>query len=604
MASINADQESEISFISGVTAQGTIAAKSFWTWADNDPATYNNTSFEAKWGATQAGTAGALTVAFDPASNWTDTEKSAFTAAMHLWSAETNITFNLIGNAGAADTVIARSTDGTAQGGITYLDTGNIGSSQLGSAISGSVTIDTSKGGFGPIGSAFSVAGGYPWQTVLHELGHVIGLGHAGAYNDGTTNSSPQLTSYDTNAYSLMSYNEAGDYSSAFYWGTSGGYSRSPVTPMMLDILAADRIYGAPVGGPLSGGQTFGFHTNIAGDIAQFFDFSINTKPVVTLFDTGLNNTLDLSGFTTGSTVDLHQGMFSSVAGLTGNIGIAFGTRIDTLIAGGASDTITGNDDGNVLMGGGGTDTITGGAGNDHIYGNLLSSTQGTTDGADVINTGAGSNYVNGNAGNDTITASVGSNRLYGGQGNDTIHVTGNGNNHLNGNLGDDTLMVDGGTNDIHGGQGNDTIQASGGNNQSFGEVGNDLIWAGTGIDRMTGGAGSDLFVLGSSANGNNATWDEILDFTDGLDKLHMDANGGLPLVLHAAATFNDEATAAAYAQAAFGSSTGEAAALQIGGDTYLFYTIGAGTDAVVKLDGINAGLIDQSDFVTGTAHL
>jgi len=603
VAIVSADQESEVSFISGVTAQGTIAAKSFWTWADNNPATYNSTSTEGKWGETRAGTPGVLTVAFNPASNWTDTEKAAFTASMHLWSAEANVTFNLVSNAATADLTITRSGDGGAQGGYS-VDTGDIGSSQLGRFVSGSLTIDTSVGGFGPIGSAFSVAGGYPWQTILHELGHVIGLGHAGAYNEGTTTASAQLTPYDNTAYSLMSYNEAPHYSSSFVWGNSGGYARSPVTPMMLDILAADRIYGAPVGGPLSGGQTFGFHTNIAGDIAQFFDFSVNAKPVITLFDTGLNNTLDLSGFTIGSTVDLHPGTFSSVAGLIGNVGIALGTRIDTLIGGSASDTVTGNDDGDVLMGGGGTDTISGGAGNDHIYGNLRSSTQGATDGADAIDTGGGSNYVNGNAGDDTITAGGGSNRLYGGQGNDVIHVTGNGTNHLNGNLGDDTLIVDGGTNDIHGGQGNDTIQATGGNNQSFGELGNDVIWGGSGIDRMTGGSGSDLFVLNGTPNSDRAAWDEIVDFTDGVDKLHMDANGGLPLVLHTASSFNDEASAAAYAQAAFGNSTGEAAALQVGNDTYLFYTIGAGTDAVVRLDGINAGQIDQSDFVTGTSHL
>ena len=604
MASISADQESEISFISGVTAQGTIAAKSFWTWADNNPATYNNTSYEAKWGATSAGTPGALTFAFNPDSSWTDSEKAAFTASMHLWSAETNISFNQISDVATADLVIARTSDGKAEGGITYLDTGDIGSSRLGSAINASITVDTSKAGFGPIGSSFAVAGGYPWQTILHELGHVIGLGHAGAYNAGTIKVSPQLTSYDNTAYSLMSYNEAPTFSSAFSWGTSGGYARSPVTPMMLDILAADRLYGTPTSGPLSGGQIFGFHTNIAGDIAQFFDFSVNTRPVITLFDTGLNNSLDLSGFSSASTVDLHQGTFSSVAGLTGNIGIAFGTRIDTLIADGASDTITGNDDGNVLMGGGSGDAITGGAGNDHIYGNLLSSTQGAADGADVINAGGGSNYVNGNAGDDTITASTGSNRLYGGQGNDTIHVSGHGINHLNGNLGDDTLTVDGGSNDLHGGQGNDTIQANGGNNQSFGELGNDVFWGGSGIDRMTGGAGSDLFVLSGTQNSDHATWDEIVDFADGLDKLHMEANGGLPFVIHAETSFDDEAGAAAFAQITFGNATGEAAALQVGSDTYLFYTVSAGTDAVVKLDGIDAGLIDESDFVLGTTHL
>jgi serralysin len=606
VADITPDQQTEITFISGVTPQGTNAATSFWTWNRNsNPPTYSSfLSYEAKWGPGRAGTGGSLTIAFAPDSNWSATEQSAFTAAMHLWSAEANVTFNIVGDIALADVGIARTSDKAAQGGIGNFDEGDIGTTHLGQALDGSITIDTSQFGFGPIGAAFSSVGGYPWETIIHELGHVIGLGHAGAYDAAGSDTSPQLTAYDNTAYSLMSYNNAPDYSSDFAWGSSGGLQRSPVTPMMLDIAAADRIYGLPVGGPLSGGQTFGFNTNIDASIRNFFDFTVNTRPVVTLFDTGTNNAFDLSGFTIGSNVNLNPGTFSSVAGLVNNIGIAFGTRIDTAIGGTASDHFQGNGDGNILMGGGGTDTITGGAGNDHIYGNLQTSVQGSTDGADLIDTGGGSNYVNGNAGNDTITASTGSNRLYGGQGNDVIQVTGRGANHLNGNLGDDQLQVSAGSNDIHGGQGNDTILPTGGNNQSFGELGNDVIWGASGRDVMTGGAGSDLFVLSGPANTSSGTWDEITDFADGTDKLHMDANGGLPLVFHAPSSFADEASAAAYAQTIFGSSTGEAAALQVGADTYLFYTIGAGADAVVRLDGINAALIDQSDFVTGTSHL
>ena len=605
MADITPDQQTEITFLSGITSQGTNAATSFWTWNRDTPATYSSfLSYEAKWGQPHAGTSGSLTIAFATGSSWSAAEQSAFTAAMHLWSAEANITFNIVSDTAAPNVTISRTTDKSAQGGVNDFDEGDIGTSNLGHALDGSITIDTSQFGFGPIGAPFSSVGGYPWETIIHELGHVIGLGHAGAYDAAADKSSPQLTSYDNTAYSLMSYNEAPNFNSSFAWGSSGGLARSPVTPMMLDIAAADRIYGLPVGGPLSGGQVFGFNTNIDASIRSFFDFTVNTRPVITLFDTGTNNTLDLSGFTSGSTVDLHPGTFSSVAGLVNNVSIAFGTHIDTLIGGSASDRVSGNDDGNVLMGGASADTISGGAGNDHIYGNQQTTIQGSTDGADMIDTGGGSNYVNGNAGNDTITASTGSNRLYGSQGDDVIQVSGRGTNHLNGNLGDDQLQVAAGSNDIHGGQGNDTILASGGNNQSFGELGNDVIWGGAGFDQMTGGAGSDLFVLSGPANSNPATWDEITDFADSIDKLHMDAGGGLPLVFHAASSFGDEASAAAYAQSTFGSATGEAAALQVGSDTYLFYTIGAGADAVVKLDGINAALIDQSDFVTGTSHL
>ena len=68
---------------------------------------------------------------------------------------------------------------------------------------------------------------------------------------------------------------------------------------MPLDILAAQALYGAPTSTPLSGGQTFGFHSNITGPSGIFFDFTQNTNPILTLWDSGSNNTLDLSGWIT-----------------------------------------------------------------------------------------------------------------------------------------------------------------------------------------------------------------------------------------------------------------------------------------------------------------
>src|SRR5438105_9318757 len=103
-------------------------------------------------------------------------------------------------------------------------------------------------------------------------------------------------TAYDNTAWTIMAYTDGPQASSDYIWGSSGGYARAPVTPMLLDIAAAQRVYGPPIDTPLSGGQVFGFNTNIQGDIARFFDFSLNTRPVVTLFDTGSGNSLDLSG--------------------------------------------------------------------------------------------------------------------------------------------------------------------------------------------------------------------------------------------------------------------------------------------------------------------
>ena len=57
---------------------------------------------------------------------------------------------------------------------------------------------------------------------------------------------------------------------------------------MMLDILAAQRLYGPATSGPLAeGNATFGFNTTITGPIKPYFDFTQNTQPVVTIWDSG-----------------------------------------------------------------------------------------------------------------------------------------------------------------------------------------------------------------------------------------------------------------------------------------------------------------------------
>src|SRR5262245_32568736 len=145
-----------------------------------------------------------------------------------------------------------------------------------------------------------------------------------------------------------------------------------PTTPMMLDILAAQRIYGRPTSGPLVGGNhTFGFNSNLDPSIKDFFDFNVNQKPVVTIWDGGFNNTLDLSGWSTPSTINLNPGKFSSANGQINNIGIAPDTIIETAKGGEGGDTIIGNAYPNFLFGNGGNDNLNGGPGNDTLIGGL-----------------------------------------------------------------------------------------------------------------------------------------------------------------------------------------------------------------------------------------
>jgi hypothetical protein len=57
-------------------------------------------------------------------------------------------------------------------------------------------------------------------------------------------------------------------------------------------------------------------------------------------------------------TVNLNQGAFSSVGGLTNNICIAYGTHIETAIGGGGDDVFHVNRDADIIRGGAGRDTV------------------------------------------------------------------------------------------------------------------------------------------------------------------------------------------------------------------------------------------------------
>ncbi len=208
--------------------------------------------------------------------------------------------------------------------------------------------------------------------TVVHELGHMIGLGHAGPYNGSVQ--SEARTPYDNRLFTTMSYKPAGDESEKFkgqypvqgsWWGSKKSNGDwlwgDSQTPMMLDILAAQRLYGASKSTTFAGGQTYGFNTNIADSAKRFYDFSINKEPIVTIYNSGVNNTLDVSGFEWNSRINLNPGTFSSASAdgsLANNIAIALDTRIDTAIGGAGNDTFILNGHGDTIDGGGGKNKV------------------------------------------------------------------------------------------------------------------------------------------------------------------------------------------------------------------------------------------------------
>jgi serralysin len=217
------------------------------------------------------------------------------------------------------------------------------------------------------------------FRTLLHEIGHALGMSHPGAYN-----AAPGVTlTYEANAeyqqdslqYTIMSY---------FSSSSTGALRTSfAATPMTHDIAAIQSIYGANM--TIRTGDThYGFNSN-AGRAA--FDFSLNTAPVIAIWDAGGIDTLDFSGWSSNSRIDLNPGASSDGGGQTFNVQIAFGTVIENATAGAGDDRLTGNAAVNVLIGGGGNDILQGGFGGDRPQGGA---------GADIFVFGAGDSLDHG----------------------------------------------------------------------------------------------------------------------------------------------------------------------------------------------------------------
>lgn len=394
--------------------------------------------------------------------------------------------------------------------------------------------------------------GTYDYFTILHEVGHALGLQHT--FDAGLTGEQ------NTEKYSVMAYD----------WTTWGAINYAQ-SYQLYDIYALQQLYGANTS------------YNAGNDT-----YALRYGDAYTIWDSGGIDTFDASAQSTAVTIDLNAGAFSSV-GLTENIAIAYGVTIENATGGSGNDTIYGNDANNVILGGGGNDAFHGSLGDDtlngqtgadtviynyavtafafqfidsitvslthltHMFtdtvlavenfnftdgsftfdelltnygGNIVNAeigstaTNGTTD-RDIINGNNQSEILKGLDGDDTIYGDQGADTIYGHQGDDTIYGGGwsdvifgdggwsqsyAGNDTIYGEAGNDRVNGRGGNDLIDGGTGHDVLYGHEGDDIIYGQSGSDYIYGGDGLDLLVGGSGSNVLY----GNGNS----DIFGFT------------------------------------------------------------------------------------------
>lgn len=172
--------------------------------------------------------------------------------------------------------------------------------------------------------------GTFAYLTLLHEIGHAMGLEH------------PTLPAgEETQQYTVMASLP------------NPGFASAPLFYQLYDIAALQYLYGA--------------NTDTASD-DDVYGYNAFHDVLKVIWDGGGHDTLDMSASPYAVTLNLAAGAFGTVASAGGNnLAIAFGTVIEDAIGSARDDRITGNDADNVITGGAGNDLLTGGAGSDRF---------------------------------------------------------------------------------------------------------------------------------------------------------------------------------------------------------------------------------------------
>lgn len=455
-----------------------------------------------------------------------------------MYESVSNLTFTELPRSGSEDGDIRVSNSGTPDTAYAYLPS----------------TAD--EGGdiwIGPDNSLSPELGSYSYITLIHELGHALGLSHP---FEGSGGFGPMPDDKDSMEYTVMSYNSFIGADTEGYVNGTGGYAQSL---MMYDIAAIQHLYGANYN--FNSGDTVYTFDRLTGEMS--IDGAGQGAPLAnvifrTIWDGGGEDTYDLSNYISDMTISLQAGEFSTfdenqLADLNfngdevaaGNVANAllfggnFASLIENVIAGAGNDVILGNQVENTIYGGQGGDEISSGGSADVLFGQGGDDSLNGGGGKDIMFAGGGFDTMLGGADNDELRAGDGNDHLYGengqdflfGDANDDILEGGDAADRLFGGEGNDNLYGGNGNDRFSGNEGGDYIEGGAGRDVLYGAAGDDALFGGEGRDILVGADGGDRFVYESVADSQTTGTlrDTILDFDsaggDSIDLSGIDAD-------------------------------------------------------------------------------